>query len=144
MSERIFFLKQVVMCSCRDSANTPLAFLFVFFFSLLSTALCRCLMKGSWQSIISSDASRRMWRQGRTRCWWMLLKYFQLLTWKTGPHRVPSGEMPHKNMSIWPINNTANVYLCVVGLSLGRCVCRWTHLFECRRHLFHWDLGSTM
>lgn len=49
---------------------------------LFSAVSCRCLMKGSWQSIICSACSQSRPRQGRTRLWWMMLRCFQLLTWK--------------------------------------------------------------
>lgn len=145
MSERIsyfFFLKDVVMCSCRDGANTPLAFLFVFVF-FLGSPLCRAGV--SWRAADSQSWAQMLpgERGGRGErdvdgCYWNAFS-----CWPEKPDHVVCHreKCPHKNTSIWPINNTANVYLCVVGLSLGRSVCRWTHLFECRRHLFNWDLG---
>lgn len=128
------FWKVVTHC-CRDSANTSWPFLF-------SVVLWTCPMKGSWQSIICSNSSLSLWRKGRTRLWWMMLKGFQPLTWKTGTHCELSGEIPHTNMSIWPPSIIRQMFTCVyeayhweracagwLGCLKADCIC-WTGMLS--------------
>lgn len=103
------FFQKAVMCSCGDGANSSWLFILR---SVMQVLLGGQLTVNHLLSLFSE------WGGG-ARLWWMMLRCFQLLTWETGPYRELSRDVPHKSMSIWPVNIAAKAYLCIIGFIAG-------------------------
>lgn len=79
----------------------------------------QCRAGASWRAADSQSSVQLALKVGRGRgeldCdgWcWDALSYWP----ESGPQRELSGELHHKNVSIWPINTAESGYLCLIGL----------------------------